>query len=300
MAKNYFKRYIWLIELLYRRGHASFGQISRAWASSPLNTLGDSRLPERTFFNHIAAIEDIFDIVIKCNRTSGEYYIANTDDLEKDGIRSWLLQSISLNNLLEESTGMRDRILFEKVPSSQQWLTAIIDAMRAEKAIVLTYQSFRRDEPATFIAHPYCLKLFRQRWYMLARSENFKQPLIYSLDRIKDIRPSDLNLKLPRRFNPEMYFDKLFGVIASDDEPEKVLLKVVADQVGYYESLPLHESQRKISSTDEYTIFEYHLAPTYDFEQELLGKGSLAEVLEPQWLREWMADEIEKMKSLYD
>ena len=300
MAKNFFKRYIWLIDLLYKRGHATFEQISHAWAFSHVNETGESSLPQRTFFNHIAAIEDIFDIVIKCNRATGEYYIANTDDLEGDGIRNWLLQSISLNNLLEESTGMRDRILFDKVPSSQDWLTDIIDAMRADKAIELTYQSFNSDEPATFIAHPYCIKLFKQRWYMLAKSE-IKEPRIYSLDRIRDIQPSEVKLKLPRRFDAEKFFENYFGVIVDTDIPVQIVkLKVDKDQVGYFNSLPLHHSQKEIKTTDEYSVFEYKLAPTFDFEQEILSHGASVEVLEPANLRDWVAADAAKMSSLYN
>ena len=300
MAKNFFKRYIWLIDLLYKRGHATFEQISRAWAFSHVNETGESSLPQRTFFNHIAAIEDIFDIVIKCNRSTGEYYIANTDDLEGDGIRSWLLQSISLNNLLEESTGMRDRILFEKVPSSQDWLTDIIDAMRADKAIELTYQSFHRNEPTTFIAHPYCLKLFKQRWYMLARSEEYKQPRIYALDRIHNIQPSEIKLRLPRKFDAEKFFDNYFGIIADTEVPvQTVKLLVEEDQVGYFNSLPLHHSQKEIETTDEYSVFEYKIAPTFDFEQEILSHGSAVKVLEPSGLREWVAEEVTRMSRLY-
>ena len=299
MAKNFFKRYIWLIDLLYKRGHATFEQISRAWAFSHVNTNGESKLPERTFFNHIAAIEDIFDIVIKCNRTTGEYYIANTDDLEGDGIRNWLLQSISLNNLLEESTGMRDRILFEKVPSSQDWLTDIIDAMRADRAIELTYQSFNSDEPATFIAHPYCIKLFKQRWYMLAKSE-IKEPRIYSLDRIRDIQPSEVKLKLPRKFDAEKFFENYFGVIVDTDIPvQTVKISVDKDQLGYFRSLPLHHSQKEIETNDDFSIFEYKLAPTFDFEQEILSHGASVEVLEPAGLRDWVAADASKMASIY-
>ena len=300
MAKNFFKRYIWLIDLLYKRGHATFEQISRAWAFSHVNAAGESNLPQRTFFNHIAAIEDIFDIVIKCNRTTKEYYIANTDDLEGDGIRSWLLQSISLNNLLEESTGMRDRILFEKVPSSQEWLADIIDAMRDDRAIEMTYQSFRRTEPTTFTAYPYCLKLFKQRWYMLAKSGEYKQPRIYSLDRIQDIQPSEIKFKMPHKFNAEQFFNNYFGVIINDTTAvETVKLLVDIDQVGYFRSLMLHHSQREIETCDKYSIFEYKLAPTFDFEQEILSHGPSVEVLEPASLREWVAADAAKMVKLY-
>ena len=73
---------------------------------------------------------------------------------------------------------MRDRILFEKIPSSQKWLPVIVNAMRDGKVIEMTYQSFWRDEPNTYTAKPYCLKLFKQRWYVLAKSEGKKEPRV--------------------------------------------------------------------------------------------------------------------------
>lgn len=134
MAKNYFDRYVWLIELINRHGYIKYEDISRAWAFSPLNSAGSasiqqSELPPRTFYNHIEAIFDTFHIEIKCNRDKG-YYIANSEDLGADGVRSWLLQSLSVNNMLNETKDMRERILFEKIPSSQKWLPVIVNAMR--------------------------------------------------------------------------------------------------------------------------------------------------------------------------
>ena len=156
MAKNYFDRYVWLIELINRHGYIKYEDISRAWAFSPLNSAGSasiqqSELPPRTFYNHIEAIFDTFHIEIKCNRDKG-YYIANSEDLGADGVRSWLLQSLSVNNMLNETKDMRERILFEKIPSSQKWLPVIVNAMRDGKVIEMTYQSFWRDEPNTYTA----------------------------------------------------------------------------------------------------------------------------------------------------
>lgn len=76
MAKNYFDRYVWLIELINRHGYIKYEDISRAWAFSPLNSAGSasiqqSELPPRTFYNHIEAIFDTFHIEIKCNRDKG-------------------------------------------------------------------------------------------------------------------------------------------------------------------------------------------------------------------------------------
>ena len=86
MAKNYFERYIWLINTINRHGHISYNEISYLWSHSRLNKLGENYLPERTFHNHRQAILDTFGIEIKCDRSLG-YYIANDEDMEEDGIR---------------------------------------------------------------------------------------------------------------------------------------------------------------------------------------------------------------------
>ena len=256
-------------------------------------------LCERTFHNHREAIQDTFGIEIKCDRSLG-YYIANSDDLEGNGIRQWLLESLSMNNLLNESTDLRDRILFEKIPSSQKWLPVIVNAMRDKKTIEVTYQSFWRDEPSTFILHPFCLKLFKQRWYVLGRSEGHDSPRIYALDeRMKNVVPQKKALKMPAKFNAGDFFGNYFGVILDDRKSSLVKIKVVANQDKYIESLPLHDSQVLIERTPDYSIFEYCLVPTYDFRHEILSHGPDMEVLEPEDFRDEMKEEIAKMYKNY-
>ena len=298
MAKNYFNRYVWMIDTISRHGHITRAELSRLWERSPLNETGE-KLYERTFHNHREAIADTFGIEIKCDRSLG-YYIANSDDLESDGIRRWLLDSLSMNNLLNESRDMRGRILFEKIPSSQKWLPVLVNAMRDGKAVELTYQGFSRDEPSTFIMHPYCLKLFKQRWYVLARSEDYETPRIYALDeRMINVVPLKKKLKVPAKFNAEEYFSNFFGIYVDDRKPCPVELKVAADQVDYLRSLPLHASQTPSKSTPEYTIFRYFLVPTYDFRQEILRYGPKVEVLAPETLREEVKADIAAMVKNY-
>ena len=105
MAKNYFDRYVWLINTIDRHGHISKEDIDELWYRSPLNEKRDKKLPERTFHNHREAILETFGIEIKCDRSLG-YYIANSEDLEADGIRHWLLESLSMNNMLNETRDM--------------------------------------------------------------------------------------------------------------------------------------------------------------------------------------------------
>ena len=298
MAKNYFNRYVWLIDLINRYGYITLTEISRQWERSSLNE-DRSPLAERTFHNHRLAIEDTFGIEIKCDRSLG-YHIVNSDDLEGNGIRQWLLESLSMNNLLNESADLRDRILFEKIPSSQKWLPVIVNALRDGKAVEITYQSFRRDEPSTFTIHPYCLKLFKRRWYVLGKSEGYPSPWIYALDeRMIDVIPLKKALQRPAKFDAADFFSQYFGVVLDDRKASTVRIKVLSDQVKYIESLPLHDSQVLVERTPEYSIFEYHLVPTYDFRQEILRHGPDMEVLEPEDFRNEVKDAVAQMYKNY-
>lgn len=291
---NYFNRYVWLIDVISRYGHITKRDIDGLWSCSSLNERHEKEIPERTFHNHREAIRGIFGIEIAFDRGLG-YYIDNPEDLDGEGIRSWLLESISLSNLLRESADMRSRILFEKVPSSSKWLSVIVNAMRDSKALEMTYQSFKRTEPTTFETHPYCLKVFRQRWYMLAWAVGKEELRIFSLDRIIDIKVLDKVLELPAGFEAADFFSDYFGIIIGHNvKPSIMEIKATAEQAKYLESLPLHPSQEIIEVTPEYTVFRYRLVPTFDLKQEILSRGSTLEVLSPDWFRKEIIDELQK------
>lgn len=293
MAKNYFKRYIWLVDLINRRKHVSFKEINEAWMRSPLNETGDP-LSERTFFNHKDAIAGMFGIEILNDRSLG-FYIGRSD-VGSDETSDWMLHTLCLNNVLHENADMKDRILMEKVPSSERFLTDIISAMRDFRVIRLCYQSFRHPEPFCFNVRPYCVKYFKQRWYLLGDSDLGLR--IYSLDRFVDMEELEEHFEIPKGFDAEEYFGNYFGVIIGE-EPEDVKIRVVPDQVKYFRTLPLHGSQRETVQEDGSSVFSYHIAPTFDFVQEILSHGADVEVLEPAELRESIADIIAGMASRY-
>lgn len=293
MAKNFFKRYIWLVDLINRRKYVSFKEISEAWRRSPLNETGDP-LSERTFFNHKDAIAGMFGIEILNDRSLG-FYIGRSD-VGSDETSDWMLHTLCLNNVLHENADMKDRILMEKVPSSERFLTDIISAMRDFRVISLCYQSFRHPEPFCFNVRPYCVKYFKQRWYLLGDSNLGLR--IYSLDRFVDMEELEEHFEIPKGFDAEEYFGNYFGVIIGE-EPEDVKIRVVPDQVKYFRTLPMHGSQRETVQEDGSSVFSYHIAPTFDFVQEILSHGADVEVLEPAELRESIADIIAGMASRY-
>jgi hypothetical protein len=299
-ASNLFNRYVWLVDIIYRRGKVTFEEINDSWQRSLLNIDGED-IPLRTFHNHRKAIEQMFDINIECDKRNGyKYYIENTEDMEKGGVRTWLLNTFAVNNLINESHKLKQRILFEQIPSGQKFLTPIIEAMRDGLVIEITHQSFWRSEPATFEVHPYCIKIFRQRWYLIAYNPYVKLILIYGLDRIKNIVITDSRFRLPADFDAETFFADCFGIIALDEtKAEKVLIKAYKNQDSYIKALPLHHSQKEEETTPDYAVFSYYIRPTYDFRQELLSHGADVEVLSPGWFRNEIAEIVAKQAGIY-
>ena len=115
--------------------------------------------------------------------------------------------------------------------------------------------------------------------------------MIYALDRVQWLGLTDKGFKYPKNFNAEEYFEDCFGIISDQNiKVETVKFKVSAGQANYLRSLTLHQTQREIERTDEYSIFTVRLRPTFDFRQEILSQGSDIEVLEPKWFRDEVAE----------
>lgn len=290
MTRDLFDKYIWLVDTIYRAGKITFEEINERWLRSNLSEGED--IPLRTFHNWRKAVENTFDININCNRKAGYYYyIENAEDLEKGGIRNWLLNTFAVNNLINESHHIKNRILFENIPSGRKFLTPIIEAMRDNLEIELLHKSYWYDEPHTYIVQPYCIKVFKQRWYVIGYCKERNALRTFSLDRIQKLNTLDTKFIVPKDFDGNDYFEDCFGIIADDDVSVEIIrIKVYGMHVQYVRALPFHHSQVEIETNNEYSIFELKMKPTFDFKQELLSRGADIEVLSPLFFREEMLE----------
>ena len=292
-----FNCYIWLLNTILR-GPISRAAIDEKWAHANANEYKQDYLPESNFHRWKTTVELLFEVKIKCNGNN-EYYIEEATDLRNADLRLRLLNLMSMDSLLKDSKELSDQILFEPIPSGEKFLAPIIEALRDKTAIEMTYQGFTKDYPATFIVEPYCLKMFKQRWYMLAHSVGRDKTLIYSLDRVHALEPTTQKYQLPKDFDAEFYFRNVYGVSGMEDQPQEVEIKIEAYQANFLRSLPLHPSQTEIERQEQYSIFRYNLVPAFEFKQELRKHGSVLEVLKPQWLRDEFRKDIEYQLSKY-
>ncbi len=295
------EKYIWLVSLFQRRGALTFKEISAEWEQAELNA---KHLPlARSSFNEwLRGILMEWGILIECQRKGYTYYIANSDNLSQNRVQEWMLNSMTMSNMLQENKAIYDRILPEAIPSSQYHLPVILEAMRENRVLEVTYQAFDKSEAHTFLAAPYFVKLFKQRWYAVLFNERHNGLRTYALDRIQAIRKAEpaQTFKMPKDFSADEYFAGCLGVIRNEDVPiQTIELKVTAWQSNYLREVPLHESQQESRIDDDYNLFTYRVRPTYDFLQTILSFGSAVEVLSPPSFREEIAHEIRTLAEKY-
>lgn len=303
-GQSLISKYVWVIETIHRAGKISFEELNRKWLRNTDISRG-VEIPKRTFDHWKLVIADIWGLHIE-NEGKGKYryFIMNEKEICEDGLRSWLYNAFCVSNALVSSQSIKDRILLEYVPSGQHYLQAIIEAMKENRVLNITYQDYNKNEEISFDVRPYCVKLFRQRWYLLACRTNTcfynKAPFVYMLDCIKDLQAKDETFEMPKNWSAEEFFDGCFGV-NSDQQIDKqsVKLKISAGLANNIRNLPIHESQEEVECNEEYCIFSYYLRPGFNFKQELLWNGEDIEVLEPTWLREEMAGKIQRMLNKY-
>ena len=126
----------------------------------------EADIPRRTFFRMKDDILILFGVEIECI-SGNKYAIANRDDIKSDDVQNWLLNSFSVSNLLMEGQSLKDRLLLEDIPSGNKYLTQVIDAMRRNLTLRVEYQSFKMSISRIFEIAPYCIKVFKQRWYII-------------------------------------------------------------------------------------------------------------------------------------
>jgi len=123
---------------------------------------------------------------------------------------------------------------------------------------------------------------------------------VFALERMKDICLTEERMLPSHKITAEEYSDGSFGVNHSDNQkPEIIKIKVYGTQVEYVRALPIHESQKEIETTEEWSIFEYRIVPCFNFFQQLLWHRERLEVLEPQSVKDEMKRIIQDMLNNY-
>lgn len=293
-----FKEYIWLVNTIQRAGRISLAEINERWIRTEMS--GGVPLARTTFNRHKDAIEDIFGIYIDCDRRdSYRYYIGNKGVLREESVQNWMLSTLSVNNLISESMSLQHRILLENISTDGEFLETTIDAMKKGCRLKIAYRRYQSSETKTYSVSPYCIKLFRQRWYLLGRFD--KGYAMLSYDRMENVESLQEHFEIDRDFDVKSFFSECYGVVIGDGKTsERIVLRAYGREAFNLRDLPIHHSQREINEEDGYADFEYRLRPTADFVGYLLSRGRWVKVLKPISLADEIRTQLQEALKGYD
>lgn len=294
------QKYIWAVKTIHRAGRITLKELNEKWREN-VDLSGGLDLQRQTFDRWKGGILDMFGIVIDCEqRGRYNYFIANPEVLQNGEVRTWLLDTYGTVDALSSSLAIHDRILTEYVPSSQNFLSIVLESMKTNHVLKITHQSFGKNETKTFDVEPYCVKMSAQRWYLLARNVDRDYLRLYALDRLENVQMTEQKFNLPKEFNAKEYFSEYYGIMLDDKVPvQRIVLRADEYHQHYMRTLPLHPSQKEIFACDKYADFELNLRPTYDFYMKLMSFGNMVKVMEPQSLRNELCKWLRKTMEVY-
>lgn len=280
-----FQTYIWIIDTIRRHNGITLETLNAQWTRTQISD--GIPIHRNSFKRYCDAIEDTFHLKIECRKTSlgYQYFLRHTQELHANDLKNWMLSTMTVAGIVSESKNIQERILLEHVPSGETFLSEITRAMEHGHVVHIEYRKFTDSEPYSVTAEPWCLKLFRQRWYLLARRTSDGTMRTYALDRMLHAESGEDTFELPKEFNATTHFQHSYGIFKAEGTPSSIVIRTYDGLGNYYRTLPLHHSQQHTGSTSEYDEFHLLLYPTPDFIQEILSQGNRIEVIRPESLR---------------
>jgi predicted DNA-binding transcriptional regulator YafY len=211
-----------------------------------------------------------------------------------------IVDAVNIRRILKESPSY-PFVEFEKAPMAKgsEFLPVILNAIKVRKVLSFLYQRFDAEKAYKHILHPYHLKEYRNRWYLIGYHHELKEIRTYGLDRIMEVH-EDISIDFQDiGFDPAEYFQATVGIIVPHDKPQHIVLRFSALQGKYILAQPIHETQEVVEITDDFLTVSLDVASNYELYALILGWGAQVEVVEPMEMREQMKGILEVALMLY-
>lgn len=192
---------------------------------------------------------------------------------------------------LKSDLGLKSKrsiISFSNNPNLQNsnLLSTLFDVISNEVAIRLSYHTFSDETIRAIEFHPYLLKQYNDRWFLIGAADSDKKILNFPLDRIDKVEALPQLRFVPCTLNLQERFEDIVGVTFHEDYPVEHILFWVSDASrNYIITKPIHESQKQYHGEREQqlraqyptlesgTFFSIDCIRNYELIRELCAYG---------------------------
>ncbi|MFZ4740877.1 MAG: helix-turn-helix transcriptional regulator [Bacteroidales bacterium] len=202
---------------------------------------------------------------------------------------------------LQKQTDVSDFVQFETVPffKGSEHLKTLIQAIADKDVLNLSHLRFDSEKSRLHIVHPYYLKEYRNRWYLIALDNELNELRTYGLDRIEEIV---LNLNIKYKEKPEnasLFFSNTLGISEPQGKPEEIILCFSHNTGKYLLTQPLHASQHLLKQENDEITISLLLVANNELITYISGWGHWVKVIAPDSLRNRIKQQLENTLELY-
>lgn len=181
-----------------------------------------------------------------------------------------------------------------------KFLDEIYQAVLKRLVLKIDYKSFKARKANTIIVHPFILKEFNNRWFLVG--ENKTKIITLALDRIEKI---DYALDIDyttTKFDADNYYKNTIGVTVLDEKhTQTILLKINRSNAPYVITKPFHHSQKTEERLEDGSvIISLRVHINFELERLILGFGDSIEVLAPRILKKNIKKQILNASKYYE
>ena len=183
----------------------------------------------------------------------------------------------------------------------EQIIDILVKAIQERHKCLITYSAFHDGKTKDHVISPLHLFEHQGGLYLFVHIDPFDNIRTLALERISQITESEEIFIRPtlKEFDPELRMKNVFGLICDDSGPIEVKIWFSAHQAPYIKERIWSPSQDIIDQNDGSIILKMKTSGRYEIKRWVLGYGAEAEVLQPNNLREEIADELQQMTKRY-
>ncbi|MBT1704884.1 helix-turn-helix transcriptional regulator [Chryseosolibacter indicus] len=206
-----------------------------------------------------------------------------------------------VQQLKNASGPTRSFIGFENVPyyKGMDFFDIILEAVDEKRALVIHYKRFQKERGDVHIFHPYLMKEYMNRWYVLGYSERRKWVITLGLDRIEKIEPSTSDFIVNTFLDAETYFNNTLGITHTPGKAEDIVLRFSSTQANYIKTQYLHHSQETLEEDEDGLKIVLKLKINFELISKLMAFGPDVEVLKPIKLRNKITELLDRARGVY-
>ena len=157
--------------------------------------------------------------------------------------------------------------------------------MKNKQVVRIEYKSFTSRKKSVSIIHPYHLKEYRNRWYLIGYNASYSGIRTYCLDRILSVSADRNTRFIDKGFDARKYYENVIGVSVINKKPVEIQIEFSEMQAQYVITQPLHHSQERVPEIKDRIVFKYFLVPNFELIAAILHWGHEVKVLKPEQLK---------------